>query len=162
MIGLVEEPEPWTYRGAVVVVDTSVLVDFALESAKLHADAVLLFRLLLERGIRIRAPYHAAFEFLATVRRQVLFEGAIQSSQAGVADQSLVVAVHAVPINSAFSNHYTTTGLPQLKAGDLLFLALARGDGATLITEDIDLHKKAVATGVRCFKIRQYLENGPA
>ena len=162
MIGLVEEPEPWTFGGAVVVVDTCVLVDFALETAERHPDAVLVFRLLTERRIRIRAPYHAAFEFLATVRRSVLLDGATQASHSGMADHSLVVAVHTVPINSAFTDHYTTTGLPHLKAGDLIFLALARGDGATLITEDNDLHNKAPLAGVRCFKMRQYIESGPA
>ena len=158
MIGLVEEPEPWRFSGAVAVVDTCVLVDFALETAERHLDAVLLFRLLTERRIRIRAPYHAAFEFQAAVRKQVL-NGATQAPHAEMADQSLVVAVHAVPINSAFTNHYGTVGLPQLRAGDLIFLALARGDGATLITEDNDLHTKALLAGVRCLKMRQYIES---
>ena len=142
-----------------MVLDTSVLVDFALETADRHSDAVLVVKSLIERRLRIRAPYHAMFEFAATIRRCIRLEGARHAPHAANDDSSTDLLVHAVPINREFVDHYSLADLPHLKGGDLIFLALARGDAAVLITEDTKLLERATQVGVRCFNMMGYLES---
>jgi hypothetical protein len=72
-------------------------------------------------------PFHAAIELMCTLRRSVRFESGRQSPHAANGPGTLQLKLHAVPIDSEFMDRYPTTDLPQLKAGDLLFLALARG-----------------------------------
>ncbi len=157
MINLLEECDAWAFTGRAVIVDTSVLVDFALETSPRHADALNLIRRLVDRRFRIRVPFHAAFEFQAACRRSIRFEGGRHTTHANSRDRSLVVPLHLVPIDTAFLEHYVTVDLPHLKAGDLIFLALARADNVPLVTENQQLYDKAREVGVKVFKVGEYL-----
>jgi hypothetical protein len=63
MIILKEEKNPRAYAGRVEIVDASVVTDFALENSPRHNDAVSLISFLVERQVRMRIPFQAAFEF---------------------------------------------------------------------------------------------------
>jgi rRNA-processing protein FCF1 len=66
----------------------------------------------------------------------------------------------AVPIDMAFLDHHPTGDLPHLKAGDLIYLAMAKADKVPLITEDQGLYDKAREAGVAVFKISEYVLSG--
>ena len=157
MIILVEEKNPNAYEGKVVIVDASVLVDFVLENSPRHNGAVRLFTFLLKHQIRVRIPFHAAFEHMSAIRRNVWFEDGQQAPHARQDNQGLQVQLFAVPIDNAFIERYPTVGLPYMKAGDLLYLAMAKADGAPLITEDQELYDKAQKAGITTFKVSEYV-----
>jgi predicted nucleic acid-binding protein len=160
MIVLTEERNPGAYTGQVVIVDASVVVDFALENSPRHNDAIKLIRYLVERQVRIRIPFHAAFEFQSALRRSVWFEGGSQSPHVGKNHQELRVQMFAVPIDRAFVDRYPTGALPHLKAGDLIYLAMAKADKTPLITEDQGLYDKASEAGVAVFRISEFVLSG--
>lgn len=158
MISLIEERRPWPSADVTVVIDTSVLTDFALETAARHGESLELIEALAARGVRVVVPFHAAIELMCTLRRSVRFESGRQSPHAAKIPGTLQLKLHAVPIDSEFLDRYPTTDLPQLKAGDLLFLALARAGGVPLVTEDQELHGKAQKIGVKSFRTAEYLQ----
>lgn len=160
MIILIEEKNPGLYAGQVVIVDASVLVDFVLENSTRHNDAIKLFKFLIERQVRIRIPFHGAFEFQSAIIRNVRFEGSSQAPHSEKNHQELKVQMYAVPIDQAFMDLYPTGDLPHLKAGDLIYLAMAKADKIPLITEDQELYDKACEAGVNVFKISQYVLSG--
>jgi predicted nucleic acid-binding protein len=62
-----------------------------------------------------------------------------------------------IPIDETFVTKYYAVDLPYLKAGDLIFVAMAKGDGSVLITEDDTQYKKAKEAGVTVYRIKEYL-----
>jgi len=100
---------------------------------------------------------HAAFEFMAAIRNEVRQLGGRHSSWAAGSDEDERIDIWPVPIDSEFLATYRTQNLPDMKAGDLLFLAMAAGDGQALITEDDDLIRKARQAGLPVFRIADYL-----
>jgi predicted nucleic acid-binding protein len=157
-IKMIEEAEPWRYSGHAVVVDTSVLIDFAFESANRHQTATELVRRLVDRQVRIRVPFHAAFEFQSANRRATNFEGAIPAKHTFLDHKEFIVELHHVPINTTFVTHYGRGDLPYLKGGDLIFLALARGDNVPIITEDGPLLTKARQAGAEAFTAAENID----
>jgi predicted nucleic acid-binding protein len=156
MIILIEEKNPRMYAGQVVIVDASVVVDFILENSLRHNDAISLIRFLMQRQIRIRIPFHGAFEVQSAIRRSVWFERGRQAAHARKNREDLIFQLFAVPIDHVFLDLYTTRGLPHLKSGDLPYLAMAKADKVPLITEDQELYDKAHEAGVAVFKISEY------
>ena len=137
--------------------DTSVLVDIALTTRSRHADAVVLAKCLRKLGITIRAPMHVAYEFMSAVRNEVHQSGGRHSSSAAGSNETERIDIWPVPIDAEFIERYPTGRLPDVRSGDLLFLAMAIADGQPLITEDQDLLKKARQAGASAFTITEYL-----
>jgi len=156
MIILTEEKNPGAHAGQGVIVDASVVVDFVLDNSPRHNDAISLIRFLMERQIRIRIPFHAAFEVQSALRRSVWFERGRQAAHARKNHEDLILQLFAVPIDQAFLDHYPTGDQPHLKSGDLLYLAMAKADKVPLITEDQGLYDKAHEAGVAVFRISEY------
>jgi hypothetical protein len=65
--------------------------------------------------------------------------------------------LHEVYIDGNFMQLYPPHGLPDLRAGDLVFCALARGENRILITEDQRLFRGAIEAGVPAYGIEAYL-----
>lgn len=159
MISLTEERRPWPSTDVTVVIDTTVLIDFALETEPRHANAVELIKGLVERGVRILVPFHAAIEIMCNISGGVKNNKSIQSPHAANNPNTIQLMLHSVPINLEFMDLYQMADLPYMKAGDILFLALARAGGVPLITEDLKMYEKAKKIiGANAFLVTEYLE----
>lgn len=64
-----------------------------------------------------------------------------------------VLQFDIVPVDQAFFQKYYHESLPHLRAGDLVFAAMARVDGVPLITEDVDLLNATNAMGATALTI---------
>ena len=157
MFVLHTNPDENTPSGTGVIVDTCVLVDIALSTRARHAQAVDLARCLRKHDIVIRAPMHAAFEFMCAIRQEVHQLGGRHSSWAAGTDDSERIDIWPVPIDAEFVATYPMQNLPDMRSGDFLFLAMASGDNQALVREDDDLFRKAQLAGVRVFRIATYL-----
>lgn len=61
-----------------------------------------------------------------------------------------------VPIDQRFYEHYRDPTLPYIKAGDFIFLAMAKRDRCPLISEDGKLRNRAREAGVSVFSIDEF------
>jgi predicted nucleic acid-binding protein len=139
-----------------VVVDTSVLVRIFDKAETGHSPAALLGQHFVKYGIRVRFPYHALFELSATLKRKSM-DGKLDPFKGITEDDPLLV--QPIAIDEKFFRKYFDPTLPCLKAGDLLFVAMAKGDGSLLITEDTQQYAAAKTIGIEVFRIDEYLSN---
>jgi predicted nucleic acid-binding protein len=137
-----------------IVIDSSVLVRIFDEAEDGHGQAVKIGHYLVDNGIRVRIPYHALFEVSSTFKRKNQ-SGSLKAYQ-GIAEMNPLL-VDPVPVDEAFFSRYFDASLPYLKAGDSLFLAMAKKDSAILITEDKQQYAAAQSVGVQVFRVEEFL-----
>lgn len=143
---------------ATIVLDTCVLVDMFMSSRPRHRQAIELRSLIRAKSIRVRIPAFAMFEVTHAIRQEKrLSNGVLLSgSEAGEANG---LSVELVAIDEAFIQRHLTLDLPETRAGDLVFLALAKGESMPLVTEDIPFRTIAAKAGVSVFGIDEYLHS---
>jgi len=72
-------------------------------------------------------------------------------------NESNPLSVEPIPIDQDFINKYLNPELPYMKAGDLIFVAMAKADEGILITEDNDQYNKAKSCGIKSYRIKEFL-----
>ncbi len=139
-----------------IVLDTCVLVDIFMATRPRHLIATELRNFIQCNSVKVRVPAFAMFELHHAIRQeQRLSDGKLLTgSDAG---EQNGISVELVPIDDAFAQRHLTLDLPEVRAGDLVFLALAKGENLPLITEDQPFKRKASNAGVRVFGIQEYL-----
>ena len=136
----------------VIVLDTSVLIDIFIETEVRHDNGRKIGQFLIEKNFPVKIPFHALFEISARVKNkringlQVVFNSNISKDRP--------LAMDAISIDQKFIDTYLNHDLPYVKGNDLIFLALAKGEEAILITEDTNQYKAAQKA-----KIEVYTEN---
>lgn len=132
-----------------IIIDTCVIIDMVDKNRPRHSEASELTKYLTENQLRIRFPCYGFFEIGSALRRSY-------TDVSHWFDETLYY--DAVAIDPDFIVKYYSRDLPYMKAGDSIFLAMAKVDGADLITEDNDLYKKAKVFGVNVYRISEYLD----
>ena len=141
-----------------IVVDAGILLDIVVRTRPRHKFAKLIGVYLIDNGIRIKVPMHAMFEIKAAMK-----DAKMQAETKGEAvqineDISEMTPLNfdPVPIDGAFFSKYSDAGIPYLKAGDYLYVALAKVDGLILLTEDQAQYDAAVTAGVRVYTAMEF------
>ena len=106
---------------------------------------------------------HAMFELVSAIQSDKRSKGA--ALNLGEFGKKLPFRFDLISIDYDFFNHYLLDPLSQdqligLKAGDMIFVSLASGKKATLISEDERMIKVARSVGVRAVTTDEYLETG--
>ena len=136
------------------VVDTSVLVDIFLVSRPRHLIAIRLVPLVNSDLLEVWVPFSSAFELSAAIKNEKLSKPIdIDKSIQWTKPFKLL----QIPIDENFFNKYFDISLPYIKAGDLLFLALAKGENIPLVTEDERLRMRALEAGVAAHTTEDFL-----
>jgi predicted nucleic acid-binding protein len=139
-----------------IVLDTCVVVDMFMSTRPRHVQATQLRLALAKAGITARMPSFTLFELSRAIRQEKrLSNGKLIDGPESGEENGL--SVDLVPIDEAFVHKYLDVNLPEMRAGDLTFAALAKGDRLPLVTEDAPLRKAAKAAGIGVFTIEEYL-----
>ena len=135
-----------------LVLDTSVLVDIFNQDSGRHPSALKLANHIVNNNYRVTLPYHALFELGSSMKREI---ASLNLNKHITEKRPLLV--NMVPIDDSFLQKYMDTSVPYLKAGDLLFVLIAKKEGLKLITEDVAQYEVARAANVEVYKIQDYL-----
>ena len=138
----------------IAILDTCIVVDMFVETRSRHAQAKLLKEDLLRAKTLIRMPMFGMFE-IASAARSELQQNAGRLAPAGPASYNTVLQFDIVPVDQVFFQKYYSGDLPHLRAGDLVFAAMARVDRVPLITEDVALLKATREMGAAAFTIAE-------
>lgn len=141
-----------------IIIDTSVLVDIFVTTRSRHSDAKELGKYLIDNQLTIRIPWHAVFEFASALESEKIVSSRQRLELWPELDEATPLVFDPVPIDGDFVMKYYSRDLPYMKAGDSIFVAMARVDGAILITEDSEQYKKAQAVGVDTYRIGEFLD----
>jgi len=115
-----------------VVIDTSVLTDIFLTTRDRRPDAKELWDYLIEKGLRIRVPMYAVFEFACALKNEQILSWPQKLHVWDEFAEDRPLWLEVVPMDQGFFEKYFSTELPHMRAGNLIFVAMAKVDGAIL------------------------------
>lgn len=143
-----------------LVVDTCVIVDMFLSSRPRHEIASRLLIEIRNSNSVVRIPAFAMFEISHAIKQEKrLNNGQIISTDHINAGEENGLRLDLVPVDEKFAQKFLDLELPEIRAGDLVFAALAKGEGLPVVTEDQRFKQDAKSAGIQVFAIRQYLEH---
>ena len=137
------------------ILDTCVITDMFVETRQRHAQAKLLKEDLLRAKTIIRMPMFGMFEIASAMRSELRKNAGCLVKAGAPPSFDTILQFDFVPIDLAFFQKYYDAALPHLRAGDLVFAAMARVDRVPLITEDIELLTATKAMGAIAFTIAE-------
>ena len=138
-----------------LLVDSCVFVDsFDPESAN-HADALALLNELRRRQLLITMPAHGWFEVQCTFQRLVAEKRFVGPT----IDGQMNYPVELIHIDKPFIEKYAMANIPYIKAGDHIFLAIAKRNDYPLVTSDLKMISVSKQCGVNVFTPAEFLND---
>jgi hypothetical protein len=141
-----------------IVVDTGILLDILLRSRPRHKFAKRIGAYLVDHGIRIKVPMHALFEIKSAMLEEQ-WDARIKGESIPLNEdisEHTPLNYHPVAIDEGFFRKYFHADITGLKAGDYPFVAMAKGDGLALVTDELPQYAAAKAAGVRVYTGEEY------
>ena len=136
-----------------LLVDTCVFVDTFDPSSNNYADSLELLEEFRNRNQLITMPAHAMFEVLCTLNRLTI-ENRFNGPTIG---NKMDYPIELIHIDNKFIDKYAMVEIPYIKAGDHIFVVVAKVNNYPLISSDskmIDVCKKC---GVNIYSPKEYL-----
>lgn len=127
--------------------DSCVFIDAFDPCSPNHSDSLALLETLATRGVLVTMPAHGWFEVQCTLQR-LRNEGKFVGPKIDEKQQCPLKLIH---IDEKFIAKYAMADIPYIKAGDHIFLAVAKVNNVSLITSDGNMIKIAKAAGVSVF-----------
>lgn len=140
------------------LIDSCVYVDAFDPESPNHLESLALLDYLRSKRRIITMPAHAWFEVQCSLQK--LTE---QGRFVGPTFQGKMnYEIELIPIDDKFIEKYRMAGIPYIKAGDHIFLAIAKIDGYSLVTSDAQMIAVAKQCGIRVFHPKELTERVPA
>jgi predicted nucleic acid-binding protein len=136
-----------------LLVDTCVFIDSFDPGSPTHADALRLLEELLRRELIITMPAHGWFEVQCTMQRLVKEKRFAAPTIAGRREYP----IRLPHIDKPFIEKYAFTDLPYLRAGDHIFVAVAKVNSCRLVTSDAGMTQVSKQCGVQVFSPSEFL-----
>jgi predicted nucleic acid-binding protein len=137
-----------------LLVDSCVFIDSFDPQSPNHAGSLQLLEDLRLRGQTITMPAHGWFEVQCTVQRLMHERRFIGPQIAGRTDYP----VELMHIDQEFIQKYAMADVPYIKAGDHIYLAVAKVNSWPLVTSDTKLRSVALQAGVKAFEPIELLQ----
>jgi len=137
-----------------LLVDSSVFIDVFDPASINHRDSLALLNELGSRSILITMPAHGWFEVQCTFQRLISekrFVGPIINGQ-------MNYQIELIPIDADFIKKYQMADIPYTKAGDHIFVVIAKVNGYPLVTNDLGMITVAQQGGVQVFSPKEYAD----
>jgi len=135
-----------------LLVDTCVFVDTFDQNSSNYSDSLKLLEELRNRNQLITMPAHAMFEILCTLNRLTIenrFNGPIFSNKMDY----LIELIH---IDDKFIDKYAMVEIPYIKAGDHIFVVVAKVNNYPLISSDSKMIEVCKKCGVNIYTPKEY------
>lgn len=130
-----------------LLVDSCVFIDAFDPQSPNHAESLGLLEALRSRGILVTMPAHGWFEVQCTLQRLVS-----EKRFVGLAIQGQMnYPIELIHIDKPFIQKYSMANIPYIKAGDHIFVAIAKVNGYPLVTSDSKMTEISKQCGIRVF-----------
>jgi predicted nucleic acid-binding protein len=144
--------------GKEIVADTSAILDIIIRSRPRHKFAKAVGMYLIDNQVKVTVPMHALFEIRSAILNAKL--GAAES-QVPIQinediSESTPLFYNPIPIDDKFFNKYFIAEISDLKAGDYMYVALAKVEKLDFLTEDIGQYNAAKLAGVAVYNLEEY------
>ena len=138
-----------------VIIDACVIIDAFNSESKSHDEARKLIKRAKSEKFEIVIPMHGFFEIQCTMRRLTSIEGKTISSPYN--SELKALRIRPQPIDHKFIENYYDVEIPYAKAGDTIYMVMAKKLGLPLITRDNGMYKVSKEAGINVFTISEAL-----
>jgi predicted nucleic acid-binding protein len=142
-----------TKQDSKLLVDSCVFIDAFDPQSSNHPAAVQLLEELRNRGLLITMPASGWFEVQCALQRLESGQRFVGPFITGRMDYP----VRLIHIDEAFIKKYAMTDIPYIKAGDHIFIAIAKVDAYDLITSDAKMLKLSKKCGVNAYEPAEFI-----
>lgn len=139
-----------------IVLDSSVLADIFVKSRSRHEWGRKLSDFIQKKDIKIIIPIHAILEVKSAIDNERLNPVRGEVSKEFFTEDS-PLKIRTIPIDQKFLREYHNLNIPYIKAGDLIFILIAKKHGYKLITEDTNQSRVAKSIGIDTYTIEEFL-----
>ena len=136
-----------------LIVDSSVFIDSFDPQSPNHPAAAQLLAELRTRSLIITMPAHGWFEVQCAFQKLILERRFVGPTFAGRMDYP----IELIHIDQSFIEKYKMADIPYIKAGDHIFVAIAKVNGYPLITNDSKMITVSKQCGVRVFQPAEFM-----
>ena len=138
-----------------MILDGSVLADIFIKSQVRHEIGSRLANYIAKNKIQVTIPMHAILEIKGAIDNERLKPGCGEVSQ--VFTEEYPLEVKTIPIDQKFLKEYLDLSIPYIKAGDLIYILIAKKHKCPLITEDKMQARIAKSVGIQTYTIKEFL-----
>ncbi len=138
-----------------VLIDACVIIDAFDSSSSNHNEAHKLIERTRNERYEIIMPMHGFFEIKCALQRISQVEGKTVTSPYDSELKGL--NIRPQPIDHKFIENYYDVDIPYAKAGDTIYMVMAKKLGMPLITRDNGMYKVAKKAGINVFTISEAL-----
>lgn len=136
-----------------LLVDSCVFIDTFDKDSHNHAESLQLLKELRKRKQLITMPAHGMFEVLCTLKRftnESLFTG---PEIAGRMDYE----IELIHIDNHFIDRYAMVDIPYIKAGDSMYVVVAKVNGYPLVSSDRKMIEVCKKCSVNVYSPKEYI-----
>jgi len=135
-----------------LLIDSCVFIDAFDTSSLNHSASLKLLNDLKKKNIQITMPAHGWFEVQCTFQNM-----SNQGRFTGPKFQGdMNYPIELIHIDDEFISKYSMTEIPYIKAGDHIFVVVAKKNGYPLVTSDNKMYEVANKAGVKVFTPAEY------
>lgn len=137
-----------------LIVDSNVFISSFQKDSEFRDESIGFLEKILKVGQLITMPAHGLFEILCTLKR--LSEHDKQYLHPVIFGQT-EYPIETIHIDKKFIEKYINVEIPYIKAGDHLYLVVAKLNGYPLITRDNGMRKCAKEASIKVFTPTEFL-----
>jgi predicted nucleic acid-binding protein len=138
-----------------IILDACVVIHALDSNAEQHGEARDLVRHLKEKKFQVVMPMHGFFEIQCAMKRMTRVEGRRITSPFNAEVKALHITPQ--PIDHKFIENYFNVEIPYAKAGDSIYIVMAKKLGLPLVTRDKGMYKVSKKAGINVLSISEAL-----
>lgn len=146
-----------TKSGLIIVVDANALLNIMFQDQPAYSDGQRALAKIREWRLVIAVPMHVLFEIECMMMRKNQLERGMAAGSPALSEESPLWFL-PVAIDEIFVKRYRDPSLPYIKAGDFMYMAMAKREAAPLITEDGRLYRAARRAGMQVVRLREFAD----
>lgn len=143
--------------GLIVVIDACALLNIMLQDQPAYDDGQRALAKIREWQLVIAVPMHVLFEVECMMMRKNQLEGGVGAGSPALSEETPLWFL-PVAIDEVFVRRYRDPTLPYVKAGDFMYMAMAKREAAPLITEDRQLYGAARRAGMQAVFLKEFAD----
>jgi len=138
-----------------LIVDSNVFINSFNGASEFRDESINFLTKMVNVGQQITMPAHGLFEITCSLKR--LSEKDRKYLHPVILGETKY-PIEIIHIDSDFIEKYSSVDVPYIKAGDHLFLVVAKHNMLPLITRDKGLTNRAIEANVKVYTPNEYIE----
>ena len=137
-----------------IILDSNVFINAFKADSEFREESVLFLQEMSRIKQQVTMPSHGLFEYKCTLKKIEEIDKTFSPP-----DITNPYPIEAIHIDYDFIKKYVNLDIPYTKAGDHLYMVVAKHNNYPLITRDKGMSKRAVEAQINVFTPTEYLES---